>query len=207
MASVQTNDPAAATALFAKARAGDRAAFGQIIRLYQDRLYTAMLRMTGHRDDTIELTQEAFTHALAALPGFRGDSAPYTWLCRIATNLALDRLRSQTRWPVFSLDTAEESAHRNGTTRDQAAGLKDRMRQSAPGPAESLDQHERAEQVVAALGRLDADYRVVLVLRDVDGLDYQEIATVLALPIGTLKSRLFRARVALREELKGYMRQ
>ena len=198
------DDPAAAVALFDRACRGDRAAFGQIVRLYQDRLYTTVLRLIGQRDEAVELTQEAFTRALQSMHKFRGESAPYTWLCKIATNLALDRLRRQTRRPTFSLN-GSDGAKVNGSSRDQAAGLIERMRQSGPGPAEALDLRERAEQVVAALGRLDPDYRVLVVLRDVDGLDYQQMADVLEMPLGTLKSRLFRARVALREELKAYM--
>ena len=204
---VQSTTPAedsAVVALFERACRGDRPAFGQIVRLYQDRLFTTVLRLIGQRDEAIELTQEAFTRALAALPNFRGDSAPYTWLCKIATNLTLDRLRRKVRRPTFSLN-GSDGAKSNGSSRDQAAGLIERMRQSGPGPAETLDLREQAEQVVAALGRLDPDYRVLVVLRDVDGLDYQQMATVLDMPLGTLKSRLFRARVALREELKAYM--
>jgi RNA polymerase sigma-70 factor (ECF subfamily) len=83
--------------------------------------------------------------------------------------------------------------------------LIDRVRESAPSPSAELETRERAEQVVAALGRVDPEYRAVLIMRDVEGFDYQQMADVLGLPLGTLKSRLFRARIALRDELKAYM--
>src|SRR5204862_8331206 len=89
---------------------------------------------------------------------------------------------------------------------DQASALLDRMKdRSTAAPPQSLEDRERSEQVIAALGRLDPEYRAVLVMRDIEGFDYQQMADVLGLPLGTLKSRLFRARLSLREELKGYM--
>ena len=90
---------------------------------------------------------------------------------------------------------------------DQAAGLVERVRShEQAAPDEQAEHRERGEQVVAALGRLDPEYRAVLVMRDIEGFDYQQMADVLGLPLGTLKSRLFRARLALRDELKGYMK-
>jgi RNA polymerase sigma-70 factor, ECF subfamily len=199
-------DPAAAraVALLDKARRGDRSAYGQLVVLYQDRIYNAVLRMVGDREEASELTQEAFTRGLANLAEFRGDAGPYTWLFRIAVNLAISRLRKVHRHRIFSLD---RSGSDNGSEReDQASGLIDRMRKEAgDGPSQALETRERAEQVVAALGRIDPEYRAVLVMRDVEGFDYQQMADVLALPLGTLKSRLFRARIALRDELKSYM--
>ncbi len=189
--------------LLRRSAAGDRAAFGQLVVLYQDRMYNAVLRLVGNRDEAAELTQEAFAKALAHLDGFRGDAHPYTWLFRIALNLALSRLRQGRRRRVFSLD------HRpaDGASRpaDQASSLVDRVRATAADPADAAERRERAEQVVAALGRVDPDHRAVLVMRDVNGMDYQQMADVLELPLGTLKSRIFRARLALRDELKTYM--
>jgi RNA polymerase sigma-70 factor (ECF subfamily) len=182
-------------------------AFGQLVVLYQDRLYNAVLRLVGDRDDAAELTQEAFARALANLDSFRGDARPYTWLFRIALNLGISRLRQARHRRVFSLDRATAGRDGNGRPVDQASALVDRMRggTSAADPTAAMEVRERAEQVVAALGRVDPDHRAVLVMRDVDGMDYQQMADVLDLPLGTLKSRLFRARVALRDELKAYM--
>ena len=197
-------EPAMAVALLKRAKTGDRGAFGQLVVLYQDRLYNAILRLVGDRDEAAELTQEAFTRSLASLESFRGDSAPYTWLFRIAVNLAISQLRKVQRHRTFSLDRASGNGQ-SGRHNDQAAGLIDRVRQSGPGPSAALEKREQAEQVVAALGRVEPEYRAVLIMRDVEGFDYQQMADVLDLPLGTLKSRLFRARIALRDELKGYM--
>lgn len=187
-----------------QAQAGDRAAFGRLVVEYQDRLYNAVLRLIGDRDEARELTQEAFTRALGKLESFRGDASPYTWLFRIAVNLAISQLRKVHRHRVFSLSGPGHNGSHG--TDDQASALVNRLAErSAAEPADNLEKREEAEQVVAALGRLDAEYRAVLVMRDVEGFDYQQMADVLGLPLGTLKSRLFRARLALRDELKAYL--
>ncbi len=175
-----------------RAQKGDRCAYGQIVLAYQDRLHNAVLRMVGDREEARELTQEAFTRGLMKLDSFRGDSSPYTWLFRIAMNLAISRLRKVQRHRVFSLSTPPRGG--NGDGEDQASGLIDRLPCTATSsPAQDLERQEEAEQVLAALGRLDAEYRAVLVMRDIEGFDYQQMADVLGLPLGTLKSRLFRA--------------
>lgn len=208
----QTSAAAAGTAtreaeLFRQAQAGDRGAFGQIVLLFQDRLYNAILRMVGDGDEARELTQETFTRALVKIDSFRGEAQPYTWLFRIAVNLSISQLRKIQRHRTFSLDHG--AAGGNGRARtgdDQAAALVDRIaEQRAESPDEAALRRERSQQVLEALGRLDAEYRAVLVMRDVEGFDYQQMADVLSLPLGTLKSRLFRARLALRDELKSYM--
>ncbi|MBV8779890.1 MAG: sigma-70 family RNA polymerase sigma factor [Phycisphaerae bacterium] len=173
--------------LFRQAQQGDRGAFGQFCRLYQDRLYNAMLRMVGNPDDALELTQDALTRALSRLDSYRGEAGPYTWLFRIAMNLAISHLRS--RRPMSAVDDGDG-----------------RLAAATEAPDEAIEREERQRQVLAALGRLDADHRIVLVMRDVEGFDYQQMAAVLELPLNTLKSRLFRARMALRDELAGYMK-
>ena len=196
-------------AMLRRAQAGDRAAYGQVVVLYQDRLYNAVLRLVGDRDEAMELTQEAFTRGLIKISSFRGDASPYTWLFRIAVNLAISQLRKVRRNRVFSLDRPGSRANGNGrydADDDQASGLLDRVAQDrAERPPERVENRERDQMVLAALGRLDAEYRAVLVMRDIEGFDYQQMADVLGLPLGTLKSRLFRARLALRDELKAYM--
>lgn len=198
-------ESALAVTLLKRARTGDRGAFGQLVVLYQDRLFNAVARLVGDRDEAAELTQEAFTRGLASIETFRGDSGPYTWLFRIAVNLSISRLRKVQRHRVFSLDQPSSGNGQSGRHEDQASGLIDRVRATTPGPSAQLEQRERAEQVVAALGRVEPEYRAVLIMRDVEGFDYQQMADVLDLPLGTLKSRLFRARIALRDELKAYM--
>lgn len=200
--------------LFRKAQLGDRGAFGQIVLLFQDRLYNAVLRMVGDHDEARELTQETFTRALVKIDTFRGEAGPYTWLFRIAVNLSISQLRKVQRHRTFSLDQpagmGQSKAGGNGRAHrsdDQASSLVDRVAEHrTESPADALQRREQSQQVLAALGRLDAEYRAVLVMRDVEGFDYQQMAEVLDLPLGTLKSRLFRARLALRDELKSYMK-
>jgi RNA polymerase sigma-70 factor (ECF subfamily) len=203
--------------LLRKAQQGDRAAYGQLVVAYQDRLYNAVLRMVGDSEEARELTQETFTRGLMKLDSFRGDAGPYTWLFRIAVNLAISHLRKVQRHRVFSLD----SPSRNGNGRlgssasdDQASSLAERISRDGLRrgrdpqtdlPPEDLERRERHQHVLDALGRLDAEYRAVLVMRDIEGFDYQQMADVLGLPLGTLKSRLFRARLALRDELRPYL--
>jgi len=197
--------------LLNKAKNGDRGAYGKLVAIYQDRLYNAILRIVGDHDDARELAQETFTRGLDKLDGFRGEASPYTWLFRIATNLAISRLRKVQRHRTFSLDRpGGDSGHghggNGGNNDDQASSLMNRMASTESTPAEEMLKRERNQQVLAALGRLDAEYRAVLVMRDIEGFDYQQMADVLGLPLGTLKSRLFRARLALRDELKAYMK-
>lgn len=195
--------------LLDRARHGDRGAFGRLAGIYQDRLFNAIARIVGDHEEARELAQETFARGLEKLDSFRGDSSPYTWLFRIATNLSISRLRKVQRHRTFSLDAPAMSsgAPGNGASRDdQASALVGRMASMAPQPAEQAEQRERSQKVLEALGRLDAEYRAVLVMRDIEGFDYQQMAKVLGLPLGTLKSRLFRARLALRDELKDYMK-
>jgi RNA polymerase sigma-70 factor (ECF subfamily) len=196
--------------LLNKAKNGDRGAYGKLVGIYQDRLYNAILRIVGDHDDARELAQETFTRGLDKLDGFRGEASPYTWLFRIATNLAISRLRKVQRHRTFSLDrpSGDSGGHggNGGSNDDQASSLMNRMASTDATPADEMLKRERNQQVLAALGRLDAEYRAVLVMRDIEGFDYQQMADVLGLPLGTLKSRLFRARLALRDELKAYMK-
>jgi RNA polymerase sigma-70 factor, ECF subfamily len=191
-----------------QAQAGDRGAYGQLVVLYQDRLYNAIVRLVGDRDEALELTQETFTRGLIKIDTFRGDASPYTWLFRIAVNLAISQLRKVGRNRVFSLDRPSRNGWGRGGTDDddQAAGMLDQVTQDrTEAPPQRVERRERDGVVLAALGRLDAEYRAVLVMRDIEGFDYQQMADVLGLPLGTLKSRLFRARLALRDELKPYL--
>lgn len=194
--------------LLRRAQHGDRSAYGQIVLAVQDRLYNAVLRMVGDPDDARELTQETFMRGLQKIDGFRGDAQPYTWLFRIATNLVITEARKAHRRRTFSMDrpSANGQAGRGGGDEEGGGGLADRLAgRRDESPDEATQRRERGEQVVAALGRIDAEYRAILVMRDVEGFDYQQMADVLDLPLGTVKSRLFRARLALRDELNAYM--
>jgi RNA polymerase sigma-70 factor (ECF subfamily) len=193
-------------ALLKKARDGDRMAYGQIVTLFQDRLFNAMLRMVGEPEAARELTQEAFTRGLEKIESFRGEASPYTWLFRIGMNLAISNLRRNQRRRTYSLDgTAPSNNGQHADEDNQASALRDRLVSKTPQPHQAAESRERNQMVVEALGRLDSEYRAVLVMRDVEGFDYQQMADVLGMPLGTLKSRLFRARLALRDELAPYL--
>jgi len=189
--------------LFRLAQTGDRGAFGQLAIRLQDRLYNAIVRVVGDREEARELTQETFVKALTKIETFRGEAQPYTWMFRIGVNLAISHLRKVQRRRTFSLD-----APRNGSQHgsEQESSLIDRLsREGEASPSSAMEKREEAEQVLAAMGRLDAEYRAILVMRDVEAMDYQQMADTLNVPLGTLKSRLFRARLALREQLVAEM--
>ncbi|GIW75194.1 MAG: hypothetical protein KatS3mg104_0257 [Phycisphaerae bacterium] len=181
--------------LFRRAQTGDRGAFGQLAIRLQDRLYNAILRVIGDREEARELTQEVFVKALTKIESFRGESQPATWMFRIGINLAISHLRKNRRHRSFSLD-----ASRNGT-QDQASALLGQLKSPGLSPDQVIQERETHQQVLTALGQLDAEYRAILVMRDIENMDYQQIADVLNIPLGTLKSKLFRARLALREQM------
>lgn len=172
--------------LIAATLAGDSAAFGSLVRLYQDRLYNSLLRVVGSAEDTGDIVQDAFVQAYVKLDTFRGSSAFYTWLYRIAFNLAMSRARCQRK--TASLDGMKSLAGSEPVD-------------GCPAPDANIEQREDIELVHEALAQLSTEYRTILVLREIDGCRYEEIAEILDLPVGTVRSRLFRARIALRDEL------
>lgn len=173
-------------ALVEAALAGDRNAFGDLVARYQDRLFNSLLRMVGSHEDAADAVQDAFVQAFVKLESFRGASQFYTWLYRIAMNAALSRRRR--RRPSASLDHAKETVGEEPSS-------------EAAGPEDAVLSHERVEHVQAALASLGDEHRQILVLREIDGCAYEEIAEILELPVGTVRSRLFRARVQLKEQL------
>ena len=168
------------------ALAGDTAAFGRLVGLYQDRLYNSLLRVLGSAEDARDITQDAFVQAFVKLETFRGSSAFYTWLYRIAYNLAISLTRREHK--MASLDGVKTDW--GGEPMDGHAG-----------PDADILRREQAELVHAGLATLSMEYRQILVLREIDGYRYEEIAEILELPIGTVRSRLFRARLQLRDHL------
>jgi RNA polymerase sigma-70 factor (ECF subfamily) len=165
--------------------AGDSSAFGQLVCKYQDRLYTALAHMLGAPEEARDVVQEAFVQAFVKLETFRGSSAFYTWLYRIAFNVSVSRKRRQR--PVLSLER----------TRD----LSGEEPLDLASPAERLERGERAVQVRRAMAALSEEHRAILVLREVEGFDYEHIAEVLDVAVGTVRSRLHRARAQLKELL------
>lgn len=183
-ADVPVNDDAQ---LIAETLAGRSAAFGQLVQKYQDRLYNTLVHVVGNAEDALDVTQEAMVQAFLKLETFHQAAAFYTWLYRIAFNVAVSQRRR--RRPTASVEQAHEAAGE-----DPVDGQ--------AGPVEQLEQAERCRQVQQAIAALDEEYRTVLVLREIDGCCYETIAEILDLPIGTVRSRLHRARLQLREQLK-----
>lgn len=168
------------------ALAGRSTSFGQLVLKYQDRLFTALVHVVGSVEDARDAAQDAFVQAFVKLDSFHRRSSFYTWLYRIAFNAAVGRARRKR--PEPSLD-----GHRD-------AGLEPIDREE--GPPADLERRERACQVRAALDALPHDYRAVLVLREIDGCDYEQISEILEVPVGTVRSRLHRARLQLKDQLK-----
>ena len=180
--------------LINKIRAGQTEAFGDLVRKYEDRVFNTCWRICGHLEDARDVTQEAFLKAYEGLSEFRRDSGFYTWIFRIAVNLALTKRRDAARRRTTSLD---EGAGSLGT---QARDLVRRASvEGDPGSDEVTELHGR---LVSAIHDLEPDYRAVVVLRDIEGMDYDTIAKILDVPTGTVKSRLHRARVILSTALR-----
>ncbi|HEX7009497.1 MAG TPA: sigma-70 family RNA polymerase sigma factor [Phycisphaeraceae bacterium] len=185
--------------LLTRVRRGDQAALGHLLQMYQRRLYTVCLRMVGHRDDAAEATQDAMLKIVQHIHEFRGESELATWMIRIVMNQAMSQLRRRRVRRSISLDAAGDGHD----PQDQAAALRQQLADSRePAPDQRIQQEEARQRVHEALARLEEPLRAVLVLRDVEQMDYQQIAQVLMMPVGTVKSRLFRARLALRHELR-----
>lgn len=178
--------------LISQALAGQTSAFGQLVQKYQDRLYNTLVHVAGNAEDAKDVVQEAFVQAFLKLESFQGASAFYTWLYRIAFNVAATHRRRRA-----SVRAAEQAAAADGLLRGA-----DGSAHAADAPSDRLERDERCRQVRYAISQLAEEYRVVLVLREMEGYCYETIAEVLDLPVGTVRSRLHRARMQLREQLK-----
>jgi RNA polymerase sigma-70 factor (ECF subfamily) len=165
----------------AQAREGDRQAFAELVRRHQDAVYRFLVRMVGTREEALDLAQDAFVRAWQALPQWQPEAQFRTWLFRIASNAALDALR---RRRVVRFEPIDE-------TFEAAA--------DEPDPQKRLELTQRVAALEASLAKLSAEHREILMLREVEGMSYEEIGTVLAISEGTVKSRLARARAALVE--------
>jgi len=177
--------------LVALAKQGDCDAFGQLIIQNQNRIYSLALRMVRHPEDALDLSQESFLNAWKGLKQFKGDSSFATWLYRLASNACIDYLRRQKKRQAL----------------EQAVSLDDDSPTQAHIPAltfnpqDELERKELRQTLEDALWHLSAEHRQVLILRELDGLSYQEIGDLLSLQVGTVKSRIARARVSLRNQL------
>jgi RNA polymerase sigma-70 factor (ECF subfamily) len=181
-----------------RAQRGDREAFDALVELYTPQVYNLALRVTGSREEAEDCVQDAFVRAFCALRSFRGEAAFSTWLYRVALNAATDAARKRSRNPVTATDLARDDSDESPPDLDRLAG-------SAPadphGPDAALVVKQRRHIVLKAIGRLPEHQRAVVILYDLQGLSYEEIARILKTRVGTVKSRLNRARLALRDLL------
>ena len=174
-----------------KVRGGNSSAFEGLVRKYQNRLYTALVHISGSRQEAEDIAQDAFVQAYRKLHLFAGNSSFYTWLYRIAVNAAISRKRKKRA--EYSVEQTQ------AVTGDEPLDKSERV-------DERLLREERANIIQVALTRLPEEFRVVLVLREMEAFNYEAISETLDLPVGTVRSRLHRARVQLKEILSKLMR-
>ena len=184
--------------LVKQCRQGDSAATERLILKYQNRIYNVILKICVNTDDAAELTQETFVRIIENIDKFKGRSEFYTWAFRIAVNLTLSYCKRSVKLAYRSLD-AEVDEHSAPQRRLLKEFLGD---DSSPDPAVVAQNKELGELIVKAMMKLDDAQRAVVVLRDIEGMNYARIAEVLDVGIGTVKSRLSRARNNLKEILE-----
>lgn len=183
--------------LVAAAKEGEEQAFEELVNRYESKIFRLTRNITGNQEDAEDAMQEAFLKAYTHLQGFQGDSRFYTWLVRIAANEALMRLRKR-RPGQFSLDEPVQ-----GDSELMPRELEDWR----PSPESEYAETEMHQLISDAVDKLEPDYRIVLVLRDVEELSTQDTAEALEISVAAVKSRLLRARLKLREKLNRHFRQ
>lgn len=165
-------------------------AFGQIVTRYQERLFGTLVTMLGSVEDARDVAQEAFVQAYQKLESFRGQSAFYSWLFRIALNSSVDHHRRQRR-PTVSIDAAREQT-----------GVEPTDIHPETSPSFSIERTERQKLVQLALSKLSPEYRQVLILKEMEDFKYEEIAALVKIPVGTVRSRIHRGRAELKDILE-----
>jgi RNA polymerase sigma-70 factor (ECF subfamily) len=171
-------------ALIEAVLAGNVELFGELVQAYQGRLYNAVARMVGNPDDAEDIVQDAFVQAFRKLDSFRASSSFYTWIYRIAVNAAINFHRRHRRTLAFTVDH-EEGSSVEGSSRE--------------APSQRLESLEESARVQQGLMQLSEEHRQILVMREIDDLSYEQIAEILRLPVGTVRSRLHRARLQLKD--------
>jgi RNA polymerase sigma-70 factor (ECF subfamily) len=180
-------------ALLTSARGGDVTAFNGLVQLYQRPMFNVCYRTLGNSDDAADATQEALLSAFRGLKSFNGPAGGLrAWLLRIAVNACYDQLRRRQRRPTESLDASR------APDAEQEPSVAERVLDPAPGPEQQTLSAESARNIQQAIDRLPPDQRMTVVLCDVQGLSYEEAAEIMSIELGTVKSRLSRARAQLR---------
>jgi RNA polymerase sigma-70 factor (ECF subfamily) len=195
-AAARLTTASADTDFIEKLKAGDAMAFDNLVRRYAGDVYALLYRLTENAEDAGDLTQETFLNALKAIKGFRGDAELKTWLFRIALNQSRNRFRwwkRRSRDKTYSLDATIGSSELQ---------IQDTLASDSPDPEETALRREREVALRSALSELPEIFRVVVIMCDIEGLSYDEIAQALELNLGTVKSRIARGRHVLRNKLK-----
>jgi len=181
--------------LVERAKTGEKAAFDLLVRKYQNKVVKLVSRYVHDSSEVLDVAQEAFVKAYRALGSFRGDSAFYTWLYRIAINTAKNHLASHGRQPVSS------ESELAGADEDDAFEIGSRLRETDTPEGLALTEEIKAT-VLRAIEELPEDLKTAIILRELEGMSYEEIAQTMDCPVGTVRSRLFRARESIDSELR-----
>ena len=176
--------------LIADSVRGNQAAFGELVARYQDRLFNTVYRLVGSPEDAADVVQESFLSAYQSLASFKGDSQFFTWLYRIAVNAAISHKRRQ-RGGMKTIKTS-----------DSSPGVEPLDQTASNQPGFSMESAEEEQRLHDALQRMSPEHRAVLVMKDMEEMKYEDMAEVLGVPIGTVRSRLHRARLELKEMLE-----
>ena len=197
MAKVNIDD----AVLVEQCRKGDSDAMQRLVLRYQNRIYNVILKICANTDDAAELTQETFVKVIESIEKFEGRSSFYTWAFRIAVNLTLNYCKRNVKLGFRSLD-ADESSHDSSDKKQLREFLSD---DSSPDPAAVAQNKELCDIAIRALMKLDDPQRAVVILRDIEGMSYAQIADVLDVKLGTVRSRLSRARSNMREIMEAIL--
>jgi RNA polymerase sigma factor (sigma-70 family) len=183
--------------LVKRARRGDLAAYDELVKRYQERIYATVYHMTANHEDANDLAQEAFIRAFQALRSFKGGSSFYTWVYRIAVNKTINFLKQRKHRPQMSLDDLDFNAEHDP---DLVALISEKT------PRREVGLAELQEKLNAALLRLSEPHRLAVILHDVQGLSHEEIGKIMDCNVGTVRSRLFYARQQLQAYLSDYLK-
>ncbi len=178
--------------LVQKVQRGDKAAFDLLVKKYQQRIIQVVMQYLRDRADAMDVAQEAFIKAYRALPNFRGDSAFYTWLYRIAINTAKNHITAKNARPPRSDIDADEAS---------AIGMDPRLK-NTDTPEELIHRDQLKALIFKTIEQMQDDLRTAITLREIEGMSYEEIATTVEIPIGTVRSRIFRAREIIENTIR-----
>ena len=187
--------------LVKRAQRGDQAAFRTLVERYQRRVVSHALAMVKDPDEAMDIAQETFVRVHRYLPSFKGDASFFTWTYRIATNLCLDAARKRSRGERLGLSGRDDDDAREA---EIEAGL-DPVSAALAGPGRRAENRELSEKLEEALATLSENHRAILLLRELDGLSYEELSKTLGIRKGTVMSRLFHARLKMQKKLREYL--